>query len=110
MLNRKFIKYYTSSILLVFSTILYFVILFIGNYYEDLKSISSVFGVIFVFGCLIPIFLSPILVLIQFIQLLYFLYKRYWSISIHHFANMLITLIIYILHMKYTKIGLIAQQ
>ena len=77
MLNKKFIKYYTSSILLVFSTIIYFVIILIGSYYEDLKSISSVLGVIFVIGCLIPIFLSPILVLIQFIQLLYFLYIMY---------------------------------
>ena len=108
--NKKIVEYYYNSILLLFATILYFIILFIGNYAKDLESIDAILGIIIVIGSLIPIFIAPILMLIQFVQMLFSLYTKNWSASKHHFFSILITFIIFIFHMKYTNIGVLAQQ
>ena len=108
--NKKTVEYYYSSILLLFATILYFIVLFIGNYAKDLESIKAILGIIIVMGSLIPILLAPILMLIQFVQMLFSLYNKNWNASKHHLFSILITGILFIFHMKYTKIGMLTQQ
>ena len=108
--NKKTVEYYYNSILLLFATILYFITLFLGNYTKDVENINAILGIIVVMGSLIPILLAPILMLIQFVQMLFSLYNKKWSASRHHLFSILITGILFTFHMKYTNIGMLTQQ
>ncbi len=110
MRKKEFIKYYWSSVIVLCSSILLIGGKFIGVYFKNAESFDSFFGIIVVYGAIVPIFLSPVYILIQFIQILYNFYKKNWIASKHYFASIVITLVVYILDMNYTYMGILYRQ